>query len=267
MEIGINKTMNKHQFYYFLLVCSIGCSLKTADTYDSLKIIDVKSHLQLYEKNEKKLFDFGNTSRIAFQGNDRLYIFTRIKTYRKMGWDDKGLPIEKSIRTDTTYDIFAIEKGKQMGLRYSIDNFQNEKGSVFQIDSVLEHIGLGKDNHKSFNFKLGIPSSVEKDGRNTIERFSFNKTTPEDPDSVYRFFDKDLSKIDFTFSAELDKESDSKLYKTIFIFKPIRKGTASPNVEIPRRFIENSIAISNFGHEKRLKEIFEKFKRDRQKSK
>ena len=69
-----------------------------------------------------------------------------------------------------------------------------------------------------YNLKLEKPTNIEKQSTNiVVEKYYKKKLREGDSDSIYRYFDKRLIGINFSFSPLLNKEKKSKLFKSSFI--------------------------------------------------
>ena len=116
---------------------------------------------------------------------------------------------------DTTYRYFIVRGNDDIGLEYD-NNIKNPK--QFSLDSLLKDIGIHPSMFRVYNLELGTPSTIEHKGKHIrIEKFLNKKLVEEDPDSIYRYFDKRLIGINFSFSPSLDEKQNSKLFKTSFI--------------------------------------------------
>jgi len=146
-----------------------------------------------------------------------------------------------------------------------LNNFKKEKGKVFDIDSAKEELTLSltdKD-YETFNYELGNPAGVFKNGKILIEKFAIKKTGVDDIDSIYRYYNEGYKDIDFSFSKKLDQQKKSKLYKTLFVYNAIPKGINSTDVAIPRREFFRGMAKVSDKRTGIFNEIIEKFKEDR----
>lgn len=223
----------KQAFYLFIAVALlISCSFKIQP---KVKVFEIASFGEVFMPGQKTIAVLENNIKIADLGDYRLYITPYIKTKSKLTFDDDDNVIDqKLISTDTTYEVLAINRNEKKGLRYTLENFRNEKGKVMGIDTFMEEVELTEATFKTFDYDLGVPASVTKNGTKKIERFGHQKVNYAEADSIYRYYDSDLQDINFSFSERLDKENGSKLYKTTFVFNKIPKGVLLPDTEIPR---------------------------------
>ncbi|MFA6278143.1 MAG: hypothetical protein WC622_15445 [Pedobacter sp.] len=154
--------------------------------------------------------------------NDYTIYKTRNITYSKSIETIKGdTTFAGFIDPDTSYRHFVIKRKDGFGLYYDED--RTKKAVRFSIDSLLKAIALNASNLRVYNLELGIPTEAVQEGYVKIEKYLNKKTVPQDPDSIYRYFDSRLSKMDFSYSPLLDQKANSKLFKTSFIYIYDRK--------------------------------------------
>ncbi|WP_410220188.1 hypothetical protein [Pedobacter sp.] len=116
---------------------------------------------------------------------------------------------------DTTFRYFVAKNNSDFGIEY--DNNLNRKNKV-NMDSLLKEIGVHPSMFGAYKLDLGKPAKIEKQTTDIqIEKYLNKKLVEDDSDSIYRYFDKSLVEINFSFSPSLDKEKNSKLFKTSFI--------------------------------------------------
>lgn len=191
-------------------------------------------HSELFNLERKTVDTFRKRTKIAFYKDLRMCVVPIIKLQPLNSIVEKDTVT--FVSKDTTYISFVFRKTDKFGLSYTFDNFKNEKGKIFKVDSLLQDLTLREQDLKSLSTDFGeIIETVENDGAR-VEKILVKKLSPQDPDSIFRYYNKDLEGIDFTFSKDLDKKNNSKLYKTLFIFNPINKGLLS-NDGIPSRQI------------------------------
>ncbi|MCY1544836.1 hypothetical protein D9M68_807430 [compost metagenome] len=128
---------------------------------------------------------------------------------------------------------------------------------------MIEDVLIGKDGLNALNYELGQPLETKKYGRKLMEKFAIKKISVFDVDSIYRYYDKELNDIEFSFSPGLDAKKKSKLYKTLFIQNPIPKGVYSPDFEIPRREAVYELILIKGEDPLKYKKIIDRFKQDR----
>jgi hypothetical protein len=159
---------------------------------------------------------------------------------------------------DTTYKYFMVEKGKKIGLCYNSINDSAPK--AFHLDSLEERLTIIRNYMDVYSLDLGKPISVTKNhkAKTEIERY-FTKQSKEDADSIYRFYDKKLIDIDFSFSPRLDREKNSKLFMTLFVYLQKKKGTDIDSIKTERSV---SIRKLDIAYNKGMIALFEKFGKD-----
>lgn len=128
---------------------------------------------------------------------------------------------------DTTFRYFVIKSNNHFGMKY--EKLDSKKGSRFSLDSLLKEIGIHPSMQDVFSMDLGKPKAiVQRNNHIQIYKYLNKKLAPSDPDSIYRFFNNNLNKIAFSYSPMLDKQHNSKLFRTSFIY--LYKKSNSENV-------------------------------------
>ncbi|TCC88039.1 hypothetical protein EZ428_20160 [Pedobacter frigiditerrae] len=203
----------------------------------------------------------GHTSKIAFSGDKRLLIEERASLTTKDILDNNGKKIDEIVtKEDISYVVYVYQKGSKNGLSYHLDSFRQEKGIVFNVDSIIK--GLSLDQQPVLSIDLGKPIEVLKEKDVEIEKFLNSKKKPSDPDSIFRYYDRGLRNIDFSFSEKLDRQKNSKLVKTLFIYNQTNVLEGSKEYTTPRRVMETSMNRIN-QDVNLLKEVFLKFESDK----
>ncbi|MFD0940027.1 hypothetical protein [Pedobacter boryungensis] len=160
---------------------------------------------------------------------------------------------------DTTYNYFVIKNKDKEGLRY--DSLNSLNGSNFKLDSLLELINIDSINLKIFSVDLGIPYKIIKTKDKTLEVFLDN--TKNGTDTIYRSFDKGMKDLDFSFSKLLDRQKNSKLYKTRFVQFLQVKNYYSAQKFVKRTDITDEIRRVEINNKKSFIKLFEKFEHQR----
>lgn len=162
---------------------------------------------------------------------------------------------------DTTYTYFVLEENAKIGRRY--DSLSSSNGSNFKPDSLFELINIDSANLKIFSVDLGKPYKITKEKDKILEVF-LNHTV-NGTDTIYRYFDKGLSDLQFSFSQLSDTQKKSKLYKTRMVqfspntnYKPTQSFVIRTDItdEIKRLKIDNQTPIIK---------LFEKFEHESEK--
>lgn len=227
-----------------------------------VQIIEINSHGEFFSP-EKKLLKIGNSIKIVIKNSNLLYItpYIKIKTENIRDNNDNIIG-DKVVKADTSYIVYALKKGDRRGLKFTLENFRNENGIIINADSLSLALGFSD---KAFNYELGTPNTLVQNGNKKIEKYATKKTNIGEADSIYRYYDESLKKIDFSFSKRLDEQNKSKLYKTTFIYNKIPKGAFLPDMEVPRRELWYEMKIGKDKNLKRLEEILLKFEKERKK--
>lgn len=158
---------------------------------------------------------------------------------------------------DTTFKYYIVKNDEDMGMQY--DNDLN-KVKQFSLDSLLKENGLHLSMFGVYQLRLTKPDKIEDYGNIKIEKYFKKKLAEGDSDSIYRYFDKKLSNINFSYSPFLDKKAKSKLFKTSFIniYKPGEMKNNVIRTELYSEFKEVNILNQDF-----LEKIVKKYQHDK----
>ncbi|MFD0939392.1 hypothetical protein [Pedobacter boryungensis] len=129
----------------------------------------------------------------------------------------EGTSLNTDIYLDDTtgvksYQYYFFKKGENDGLMLSTSN----KWKVFNHDDFLKFNGLNFNDYAFFKLDLGKPDKIEinpKTKEIEIEKFENKLKGEQEPDSLYRYYSKEISDINFSFNPEFDAKAHSKLYK------------------------------------------------------
>lgn len=248
--------------YPLLFICLLAAS---CSSNLHIEVIEIKDYGQFFDTKRKSLFTLGHTTKVVFNGTNRLFIEARMSLTTKGIFDNTGKKVDEVItKQDTSYMVYVFEKGRKNGISYHLDSFKEKHGTVFNVDSIIKELSLDDQNNQILNMDLGRPNEVLREKQVVLEKFLLSKKKPSDPDSIYRYYDRGLRNIDFSFSKKLDRQKNSKLVKTLFIYNQTNVLERSKEYTIPRRVMETSMVRVNKDIDY-LKEIFEKFQKDKKK--
>lgn len=201
-------------FLFYCLILFIGCqtSRQFAGSFSEVSVVTAD---KIVKSNGSTVIDATSINIISL--HDYLIYKTRKITYRDSKTTIIGdTTIDRFINPDTAYVYYVIKREDKLGLSYEEDSLKH--AIRFSLDSLLKEIGIHASMLGVYNLDLGIPSEVSRLGRHVvIERFLNKKHVPEDPDSIYRYYDNRLRQAPFSFSPSLDKMKKSKLIRTRFI--------------------------------------------------
>lgn len=248
--------MKSFLIFTFSSVLFLSCSV-TNQKKDDVKIISVRYNSQLFNLGKKSIENFEKITKIAFYKDLKLCLVPTIHVQLK---DTEDLKSSDGIfvKPDTSFMAFIFNKTDSIGLSYNFDNFSNEEGKLFNVDSLLKVLTLREDDLKSLGANFGRLDEVSVNGHCKIEKFVVQKTSAQDPDSVFRYYNKNLKDIDFTFSKVLDNKNSSKFYKTLFIYNPVSDKMVLDH-DIPRREICYEFYVLNQDRIQVYRDIFKKF--------
>lgn len=234
---------------------------------EDIQIVDVKFRAQYFLLQRNLLQDMGSNLKIVWKGENRIYMALRIRNKIKDIFDDNGNKIDQIVtKKDTSYFYYIIKKDAKEGLMYKEDSKDNS-GVVFKLDSMMKFLSIDSSSYKILELELNNPIEVVKHKEQKIEKYAFKKTSITDPDTIYRYYDRDLTNVDFTFSKLLDKKNNSKLVKTIFIFNQQPKAIAKTNEDIPKREMSWEMKTGKIDNLEKLNGYIQQFEVERKKLK
>ena len=151
--------------------------------------------------------------KIGYYKNYNMYAVSSLQlTLRNSIKKNDSIINEMVESPDTIFRYFIIKNNASIGLVYN--SVEAKSGSYFHLDSLLEAINLQPSNLRIFNLALGEPFKVVKHGHKVVEVFLEDGIAGKD--TTYRYYDKQMSKLRFSFSDSLDKAKRKKLYATKF---------------------------------------------------
>lgn len=208
-----------------VFISTIGAAQQKEST--ELKVISLNSRFKTYFTNGS-VDNFGNTINIAFLRGYTLYEmptvhfepqtsyinFNDTKDGDTINLDDDAPSIIKEI----TYKYFVIKNSQEKGLSF---NDVSSAGKSFSLDSLLKSNGMDSLNKRIISVDFGSPNELikAKNGKIILEKFYNLKKESDSPDTVFRYYNDQLKDISFSLSPSLDKEKQSKLYKSLLVMK------------------------------------------------
>jgi hypothetical protein len=248
------------------LLLSFGCS--SLHHAKDIKVIEMYSKGEFFAGNENlpsknSIVKFERTVRIVYKDDAKLYIVPKVKMYTKDILNEAGKVVDNVlVKQDTVILVYCVQNGNKKGLLYTLKNFRGETPTTFNADKMMQELTITNEDLKTFDYQLGTPKQIIKNGSEIVHKFSIEKTTFADADSIYRFYNSDLNNVEFSFSKDLDKKNRAKLYKTVFVFSKIPAEKSMVNIEIPRRETLYEIRCIDHFDVGLYNEIFNKFSTD-----
>ena len=266
--------MIKSLYCLILSTTLCGCLSMQKDTRTG-HMIEISSRGEFFNRSVDKVADLSKSVEMYDDGRDIFYMVSLIKTESRMHESKKNdqravgdttiYYEEELLSMDTVYTLYVLKKGNERGLKYPFENFGNETGHLFHIDSLLEYIHLAEPDLTYFSADLGQPVQVEKNGDKMVEKFLIAKQSIAEPDSIYRFYDKRLAPFSFSFSKTFDAKNRSKLCETRYIFNEIPKGVIY-HMAIPKRVNYYKMQLVESLDKKTIDSILHKFDGDWEKN-
>lgn len=139
--------------------------------------------------------------------------------------------------TDTSgvevHKYYVVKKGDSRGLVY--DNLNKKK--EFNYSELLKHEGLRREDNPMFAVDLGKPAQIERNKFTNdieVERFENRFKGKHEPDSIYRYYSKDLVDIDFSFNPSIDQKMKNKFCKFLLVYHT-KSNANEKNAALARR--------------------------------
>lgn len=187
----------------------IDCSGSYQSSTEKIDMIDFSSYGFSFETG--KIFEVKNKIGIAYYKGYILFKTTVITS--KVQDTSMNTNIYLNDTTGTKSNMyFFFKEGEKDGLMLNLNN----KWNPIKYDNFLNANGLDFGNYEFFKLELGKPDQVQinpKTKEIEIEKFANKLKGEGEPDSLYRYYNKNLSKVNFSFNPKFDKRAKSKLYK------------------------------------------------------
>ena len=249
--------MTKFNYLIFALLFW-GCSGKAQDK-DTILVVDYSTYGFSYETGG--LLEIENSIKIA-QYKD--YLGYRLTTFKKSG-KSESTDIDITDKSGVkTYRYFVIKKGSQNGLLF----VEKQLPQVLEYKKFLGSEGLNFADLSFFQLNLGVPDKIERNKLTNdieIEKFGNKIKGDEEPDSLYRYYDKSLNSVSFSFNPAFDEKAKSKLWKIGLMYKIPKKITKSETIQRKESYWK--IEKSNSKDDDNFLKIFNQFIAEREKMK
>lgn len=243
--------------FFFICACN--------QQNDKLIVIDLKSSGMGFQP-DGKMVTLRASARLIFNNDIEIYIHPELHLNINYIKNNSGEVIdEKVISIDTTHAVYVRKKNQKYGIEYSLERLNSVPGISFNADSLFETLTFYSKGLSNYNLDIGRPKRIINKFNQKIEKYAI-KSELGQLDSIYRFYDKSMKNIPYSFSKKLDIINDSKLYKIYGISAAIPKGVALPNMAVPKReFYHEMKVVSGNKNYIIYKQIIEQFKKDSEK--
>ncbi|MFD2582109.1 hypothetical protein ACFSR6_06395 [Pedobacter vanadiisoli] len=245
--------MNKLLLLVIIILFIFGCSEKVK-LYEQPKFIRYSSTFRDYisdgSVNNSVIFND-----IVYYKDCTLYSIPSISYILKKHYTKRDTVInELLLAKDTSYTYYLIKNLAKTGICYK--SLTSVQGIKFERDSLMIAMNLDSNNLKIFSLNLGHPYKTTIKEKQELEVFL--DKSEYSTDTVYRYFDKNLAEIQFSFAPSLDKEKGSKLYKTRFVQFHHKKHDKNLTF-VERTDIIEEFKLMKISNEKPIKELFDRF--------
>lgn len=231
---------------------------------EELIIIDVKSSGMGFQP-DRRMVTLNASACIIFNNDIQVYIQPEHHLHVEDLKNSKGEIIDEKVKSiDTLHKVFVRKKHQAIGIEYNLEKIESVKGKTFDADSLWETLTFRKNmfkNSDNSKDKGKLVGTIEKDNIK-IDQYAL-KFEIGGIDSIYKYYDKSIRDIPYSFSERLDSVNNSKLFKVFAIANEIPKGIALPNMAVPRREFYHEMKVVKYTRNTKLyKAIIEKFKKD-----
>lgn len=249
------KSQLKITLGILLFLLSVGCKIvNKQNKFEGIALVNVD---KTYTLNSQ----ISNDSTWLFKFYNHSYVIYKLP--KIVFKNSRSIVIGDTINLeffdpDTTFKYYIVKGSNNYGIEY--DN-KLKYVKQFSLDSLLVENGLNSKNFEIYELNLGKPDKIERINEFLeIEKYSNEKNTKEDSDSIYRYFDKRLVGINFSLSTLLDKKKRSKLSKSSFI--NIYQGKDIKDSIIITEFY-SEVRLLNMQNQHFLKEIVKRYELDK----
>lgn len=187
----------------------------------SIKFIHIA---QDFKTDSGQLIEFADSMQIYFDGAYCIYKRPSLHVYAVNIFDKHGNFIgEKVTHQDTTYTYTIYKEKNKYG--YLFDSITASKPHKLNVDTFLRTTV-----NKGFNFLPGnsyrLTETKWSADKDTLfeQYFCADKKDVSYADSIYYYYDKRLTDVNFSLSIKLDSLKKSKLVRVRFIYNKIPKG-------------------------------------------
>lgn len=233
---------------------------------EELIIIDVSSSGMGFQP-DRRMITLKASARIIFNNDIQLYIQPEHRLHLENVKNSGGELIDEKVKSiDTLHKVFVRKKNQARGIEYELETIEKSKEKSFDADSLWETLSFDKNRFKNSDYSKDrgrLVGNTEKDNIKIdqyVLPFEIGGI-----DSIYKFYDKSMKYIPYSFSKRLDSLNNSKLFKILLISNEIPKGVALPDTAVPRReFYHQMKLVKDTRNTKLYKGIIERFKKDSQ---
>ena len=239
---------------HIIILLFLSVNFSCISTKDNLVVLQYYSNDTLNINNKTEVFS--STLNIGYL-NDLTVYEIPIANFGEFKLDSASGSYNASDKAiDTTYLYYVSKKDDSKGILYNA--VASKAVMTYSKDSLIRALNFDEESLRIFSVKLPKPVETLKNklGKIEVEKFD-SKILETDADTIYRYFNDKLKKVDFTFSKNLDKEKDSKLSKTTFIYLKDNK----PNSQ-PRIISHTGIRKIEARNPKELTQLFGRFTED-----
>lgn len=205
-----------------------------------VEMYDLTSKIEMVKVSDKSYYVLNDTVGIIYYDDFTIIKIPITEQTSIVNSEDNGRIVETILNSQIKNEYFIYQNKKGYGLLFqSLNDSLPEK---FPIDSILNTWTF--KNWKFFNEDLDslVFTKSEFNGDTKQTWVPTMKPDLSYADSTYLFFSKSLNNLPFSFSPELDRVHNSKLYKVKMIYNSI---TDDANTTIPRREYLFEIKKSN----------------------
>lgn len=214
---------------------------------------------------DRRMITITANARIVFNDDIQVYIQPEHHLNLEDVKNSNGEIIDEKVKSiDTLHKVFVRKKNQIKGIEYDLEKIEHSKGKTINADSLWKTLSFDKSRFKDSDYskdKGRLVKTIEK-GNLKIDQYVLNFEIGG-IDSVYKYYDKNMKYIPYSFSERLDSLNDSKLFKVFLISNKIPKGVALPDTEVPRReFYHQMSLVKDTRDIKLYRSIIKKFKQD-----
>lgn len=216
LVLRFGMLINYFCLFLFQIFSNCGVNAKKNAILKSVNGIVVLINIPIIDNNGNLQF-FSDSFNVLEIGDINIYETTYETFSEQILVDKSGKTIDSVADNKIMQKYFVHKKKRETGILY--DSTDVNSGQKNQVEEYLKSI-LTINQERIITPRDSLVSVTIPNNRLLIEKYVRNQKKDHlDCDTVYLFFEKELEKIDFSFSPLLDSSRNKKLTKIVYFQK------------------------------------------------